>query len=450
VTEHRELTREERGVSIASGAAAAMAGQLTVYAIGFVVSVIIARALGPAGRGEYYLPVTAAAVCLAVVNMGVESANVVMLAERRFSLAQLARNAGALALIIGPIAALATFGVYEGTRSSVFEGVRSQDLLIVAATIPVTLHQLWLVNVFVLAKRIAWTQVAFVAGALVQLTGALVLFAIGKLGVTEVLLLWAASFAVPWGVLLAWSADVAPLRPAIDLRVMREVLRFGLRFHGGLLLMFLLLRLDVFLVGAYGSRADVGLYSLAVMFAELTWLLTNPLAMAVMPFQAEQPMLESAPLAFKAARFNFMLAAGLCVLFAATLWFAVPILFGDAFGAAYPAIVVLLPGVLLMAAARPLTVIVSRQERPLLYTGLAGIAFLVNLVLNVVLIPAIGIVGASIASTVGYGLISAALTVWALRAGGMGAREALVPQADDLRSLRAVIGRLRRAARGAG
>lgn len=438
-----DQTTEARN-SILSGAAAALAGQLVVYSIGFAMSILLARALGPAGRGEYYLAVTAATVCLAVANLGVESANVVMLAQRRCSLEQLARNSGALAVLIGPIAAAATFGIYEATRSTVFEAVRVRDFAIVMATIPFSLHQLWLMNVFLLAKRLGRTQVALVTGAVLQLAGALTLLVLAKLDVTAVLLLYAASIAVPWAVLLAWSTDVAPIRPSVDIDVMRNVLGFALRFHPGLLLLFLLLRFDVFLVSAYRGPRDVGLYSLAILFAELTWLLTNPLVQAVIPFQAERSARESAPLAFKAARFNFALAGALCIVFASTLWFGLPLIYGEDFRGAYPAIVALLPGVWLMAGARPLTILVARQERPLLYTGLVFAGFALNVVLNLALIPIMGIVGASLASTAGYALLAIGLALWALRAGGLSASEALMVQPDDLRTVRELARRLRR------
>jgi hypothetical protein len=61
----------------------------------------------------------------------------------------------------------------------------------------------------------------------------------------------------------------------------------------------------------------------------------------------------------------------------------------------------------------------------------------------VILLPSVGIVGASIASTVGYAVLNVGLIVWALRVGGMSARDALLPQADDVRTLRALGARIR-------
>jgi O-antigen/teichoic acid export membrane protein len=430
------------GSSILAGAAAATAGQLVAYALAFAMSVVLARALGPAGRGQYYLAITAAAVCVALVNLGVEQANVVLLARRRFSLAQLARTSGTLALLVGPVAAFATIGVYEATRSTVFQTLSPSDIIIAAATIPISLHSLWLANVFLLAKRLPRTYVALVAGTTLQLSGALLLVAFAGLDVTGALLLFAGALVTTWLVMIFWSGDVAPVRPSFDFHVVRAVVGFGVRFQLGLVVLFLLLRVDVFLVAAYRGPHDVGLYSLAVLFAELTWLLTNPLVQAVVPFQAERPLRESAVLAFKAARFNFVLAGALSIFFTATLWFALPLIYGASFRAAYPALVALLPGVWLMAGVRPLTVLVARDARGLAYSLLVLVAFAVNIGLNVLLIPRLGIVGASLSSTVGYAALAIGLLVWALRLGELAPRTALLPQPDDVRTVQALAGRV--------
>lgn len=422
--------------TVASTAAGALAGQLAVYLAAFVNSILIARAVGAEGRGLYYVPVLAASMAVAVASLGVESASAVAFSERRVELRRLARMAGALALILGPIAALLTLAAFALFRSSAFEGVTWSSVLIVAATIPISLHQLWLVNVFLLAKRLSSAQVALVAGAVVQVGAGTALYAAGRLGVQEVLLLYVAGLVVAWSIMLVRARGFTTLRPALDVSLTRSVVAFGAKVHVGLLLSFLVLRFDVFLVNSYLGPADVGAYTIAVVFAELAWLLTNPLVQAAIPFQAELSLRDSAALAFKACRFNLVIASAVAVVFAATLWFAIPLVYGNEFSDAYGALVLLLPGIVAMAACRPVGLVIARQMRPLRYTAVGLAAFALNCALNVVLLPVVGIPGAAIASTAAYGLTAVALIIWAARIGDRPVREFLAYDASDLQTLR--------------
>src|SRR4051812_32986857 len=122
------MSTEPTRPSIIASATLALGAQVAVYVLAFLSTVIIARALGPSARGVYYLPVTGAAVAVALFNAGVESANSVMYAERRHSLDQLMRNASALALVLAPIAMTGLALAYVLGQDSFFDGVDSTEL----------------------------------------------------------------------------------------------------------------------------------------------------------------------------------------------------------------------------------------------------------------------------------------------------------------------------------
>jgi O-antigen/teichoic acid export membrane protein len=377
----------------------------------------------------------------------------VVLAERRYSLAELSRNATAVALVLAPVAMVAMVVVYGVAAPTIFRDLSFGNYLIAVAAVPFTLHALWLGNFFLLAKQLARSQLARVAGGVAQFAGAVILYALGVLGVTEVLLLYTMTAAVIWLFLMRWSRRVAPVRPALDPALVRDVAGLGVRIHAANLVFFLLLRGDTFLVSGFLGTADVGIYSLAVLFGELALLVTTPLTEAALPFQVEVSTPDSADLAFKAARFNFALAVLIAAAFSASLWLLIPTLYGEQFAPAYPALVALLPGVILMAASRPLALLLLRQRQPLVYGGLGLAALALNVALNVVLLPSIGIIGASVASSLAYAVLGLGFIVWGLRIAPDRAARLLLPQRGDLDTLRRIwerfsTGMLRPRARG--
>jgi O-antigen/teichoic acid export membrane protein len=430
-------------LTVASGAMTIMGGQLAVYGLGFVASILIARAIGAEGRGLYYLPVVAATACTVVFNLSIENANTVLVSQREYALSRVSRNATLMACVLGPVAVGVMLALWPALDTTVLRGVAFADYAIAACTIPFGLHLLWLANLFLLGRRPGRSQAAYLAGAAVQLAGIVVGYAAGFLDVTEVLVLYAASVVVPWLLHVWWSKGVASVRPVLDPAVVRAVVGLGLRLHLGLISFLLLLRFDVFLVNLYRDPADVGVYSVAVLFAELAWLLTAPLAQAVIPFQAELSAHGAAPLAFKAARFNLAVAFMLSAAFAGTLWFVLPRLYGAQFADAYSALLLLLPGIAGVSVARPLTLVVTRLGRPLLYSATLLAAFALNCAINVTLIPALGINGASIASSIAYLALATALILWVLRTGRLGARDALLPTSADIATVRAALSGLK-------
>jgi len=408
--------------------------------LGFVTSVLIARGLGPAGRGGYYLPVTAGMAAVTMVHLSLEAANTYFFAERRLSLSQLARNASAVALFVGPVGVVLMFAFYLVTQESVFAGVGTLEFAIAAMVLPLQLHLLWFGGILQLAKRLSRAQKALFAGAVGQL-GLVVVFALAdELTVTTVLVAYAASIAVPWALQLRVARGLVGIRPLFDGALARPVLSYALKLHVGMVFGFLLLRADVFLIGYYLDTAAVGIYSLAVLFAELGLMLTAPLAMAALPYQSETEIRPAGELSFRVARMNAVLALALAGTFAATLWLGIPVIYGERFGDAYAALVLLLPGVAALALSRPLVGWLVRQGRPWRMAAIAFGAFAMNLGLNVVFIPSMGITGASLASSLSYIAFAGAFSLWGLRVNGSSARESLVPRRTELAQISDVAG----------
>jgi O-antigen/teichoic acid export membrane protein len=421
--------------NVAHTAVAVFGAQVSAYIVGLAASVIIARALGPSGRGAYYLPVAAATTAVAVAHLSIETTNAYFFAERGTSIERLSRSAAFLiAILAGPLIG-AMLLIYAALGDSLLAGVSLGNYAIAVATIPFSMHILWMANLFLLAKRVTWSQGAVFVGAVAQAAGLLIAYAAGGLTVRIVLVFYALSVLVPWALLVALGRRFAPAWPRGDVALLRTLVPFSLRLHAGMISIFLLLRSDVFLVNAFLDRSAVGVYSLAVIFAELIWLVTNSLVVAVLPFQAAADRVEAGRLSFKAARFNAAVALIIAGAMVATMWVLLPVVYGEDFSGAYAPFVALLPGVVVMAAARPLSNWLIRDGRPLVYSVLAATAFILNIVLNLILIPAIGIVGASAASSLAYLALAAAQVTWALRLAGLRLSETFLPQPGDRDSL---------------
>jgi O-antigen/teichoic acid export membrane protein len=76
--------------------------------------------------------------------------------------------------------------------------------------------------------------------------------------------------------------------------------------------------------------------------------------------------------------------------------------------------------------------IVLRSGTPLRLAGIYGLALAVNVLLNVLWIPAAGIIGAAFASSVSYGVSAGLILFWTTRTANAGFIGSLVPRWADL------------------
>ena len=93
---------------------------------------------------------------------------------------------------------------------------------------------------------------------------------------------------------------------------------------------------------------------------------------------------------------------GACLSMAVIGEWLIVTLFGAAYQPAYPALLALLPGLLGLCYASILRLDLLGKNRPGTISLLMGLGALLNLALNLLLIPAYGIVGAAAASSIAY------------------------------------------------
>jgi O-antigen/teichoic acid export membrane protein len=196
-----------------------------------------------------------------------------------------------------------------------------------------------------------------------------------------------------------------PLLARIGIRlpprhVSRATLHYGWRVAIGQLFRFFSGRFDLLVLSLMAPLATVGNYAVAQTVAEIVLLVPQSFGYVVLPMVAAGAAHRAAP----ALRLVGTLT--LLGVIAATVVGPALILVG--FGAAFrPALVpffILLPGIWMLGCANICGSVLSGKKRPGASSLLAGGAALATLVLDLILIPPFGIVGAAVASTVAYSL----------------------------------------------
>jgi O-antigen/teichoic acid export membrane protein len=413
--------------------------------IGIASSVLIARTIGPTGKGSFDLIIATSTLLLTFLGLSLPAGVTYEVARGDANIRSLAFRllllAGAQTLICaGILAAVIGLG-----RGSYFLPSEDQKWWIVAIGAYFFLEMLanhWraiLIGRQEITKsnRSELTVRIFQFSLLFTLAG--VLFLNGSRITITVLFAVAFSTSVLVNILLLRS-----LWPAFSSEGTRNPLRgafsFALPCYLGNLTQFLNYRLDLFILGVLAGYAAVGRYTLAVSLGQLIWLLSTSAASVLLPkIAASSDGSGDASQASQAIQntnrlnrliFTASVISALCLGVAASQ--AIPLLYGEAFWPSFPALVVILPGIAVFSTVNILAAYIAGIGQPRWNLFVAVVALVVTIGLDLYLIPRFGILGASLASTASYSVSAILTIILYVRKTGSPLRQILIPTGEDL------------------
>lgn len=433
------LTSSESGApatgrSIARDSAESFVVKIALYAIGFLGSILISRALGPEGRGVYYLPVVAAATLVSVGKLGLEQANVYLFGTAKIAPGRLSGQNGLVALVMGT-AGLVLLLAAPKAFPNLFLGTTITLLLLAGLSIPFSLHTQSTAGLMTMLGQVTWQfWAALIAGA-VQVAVIIVLFIAGTITPEAVLATTLLSMSLTW--LLVTVRFRVPGNPWLrwDRPLLASTLKQSLPLHFGMVLFYLQLRADVFLVKAISGTTALGLYSVSIMLAETMYLAMDSIAVAILPRQVWNRPEDAALYSLQAGRVVVLLGGGVALLWIALGWPIIYYLFGASFLPAYLPLVILLPGLLALGVQRVCSPPILRQGRPGRMAGVYAFGLTVNILLNIWLVPVWGIVGAALSSMLSYCLGAFIFLGWSAAIAKAPWWRGILPRPADVRLL---------------
>ncbi len=250
----------------------------------FVAVLIVARGLGPAGRGTVAFITVAALVVAHMAGLGVGEATTVLSARHPARRPVLLANALVYFLSAGLTAGTLAF---LGLLLSGIEpaGVGTPELVILAFGIVSCAVGEAGYSFLIGVERLR--QLAFITGCASWVYAGLVfvLWAGPGLTVGRAALAWTATEALRAGVLMTLSRR-GTIVGLPDRRLLVEEIGFGLRLWVGSLARFLNFRTDQILMGFLTTETALGFYAVAVNVSEVLLYLPSSAATALLPLIA--------------------------------------------------------------------------------------------------------------------------------------------------------------------
>lgn len=201
---------------------------------------------------------------------------------------------------------------------------------------------------------------------------------------------------------------------------------------------FLAYRVDYWILDHYRGETELGWYSAAVKLAQLFWILPLLFASIILPKVADrsQPLDNSRMLGLIRGMNGLNIITGLLLFF--TSQFFIPLLFGKNYTESVELFNILLPGVILFCIATILAAWFAGHNKLRINLGGSVLCLAVIAALDLWLIPAKGMKGAAIASSIGYATTAIYFMIVYCSTSKTSPAKLFVPEPNDAKYIRGV------------
>jgi O-antigen/teichoic acid export membrane protein len=390
-------------------------GRVLFVLCGALMTVLIARYLGPDGQGHFAVAYSLTLLLVQIGSIGLPVSNPYFAARSPASQRAIILHS----LWIAVLAAVCLAAAAAAIRILIPDALRGLTAVQTAITLgalPAALAVVYLQGVIVGQRRMGWFSLVEVSQAGTSLIALIIVFAVASPGLDIVLIIVAGGryFALLVALFALRAVLREPATPQPGL--VRQLLAHASRVYFVSLLSFALIRLDLLIVNGLLGSADTGQYSIATYITEALIVVPSIVATNLVPRIATS---ENADMTAIVVRSLMLLWGAVCLISVPVAAIAVPLVFGDGYTQAVTLYAWLAPGAFFLGLLSALMVHywVRGYPRSLIIAWIAGLV--VNVVGNVLLLPVWGVTVASIMSSATYAIVLLAhLVVFSREAGG--------------------------------
>lgn len=380
--------------------------------LGLVVSILLARGLGKEARGILTITLLLPELLITLFNLGIGPATIYYISRGQWSPQQALRGNTSIAVWITLLSIAVGVGVIFVSKDYFFTSIPDSLLLVSLISIPISLLVQYLNTIFhglqdfrtfnmismisqflllVLVILFVWVLPGGVYGAIYAYIGS-------NLGGLIVLF-----------ILLAKKLNLS-LKPGliVDTSHLNQAFHYGIKAHLANFVTYLNYRIDNLLLNHFSGTSQVGIYSVAVGFAERLWIPSSAVSAAILPRIASQDYDEERRRQLTPLTARYVTWLSLLIMIA--LWplaeWLISLLYSPEFQEAAFSLRLILPGIVLLNTTRVLANDIAGRGLPEINLIQSAIALAVNIIANLILIPLFASRGAALASTISYSVLA--------------------------------------------
>ncbi|MEO0226694.1 MAG: polysaccharide biosynthesis C-terminal domain-containing protein [candidate division WOR-3 bacterium] len=364
-------------------------------------TIIITRNLGPEGKGIISLLTNYVMIVVSVFTFGMSEGVVYYLGTNKYSHKDIYTSIIYITIAMSLFVIGLSIFFKDVISRSILKNITQADYYISLAIVPSFYFFLNIRKLFLGHKDIINFNLNLLAQSLLQLIFYLIFIPIWQIK-GAILSIIAAYIIVDIFAGITAYLRHGGLNVLPNFNFLKDSFLFGMKSEIGIILNFFERRLDIFIINFFLDPASVGFYTVAVAIAEFIWRISDAIGTVLFPEVASLDREKAIRFIAVISR-NFIFAA---LLLSGILFLigrdVINILFGMKFMPSLSPLRILLPGVIALGFNRVLCGGFSGLGKPEYGTYTVVFSAITTVILDLLLIPKLGINGAAIASTIAY------------------------------------------------
>jgi O-antigen/teichoic acid export membrane protein len=422
--------------SVSKDAVSVLGARAVWTVISMATGIILARKLGPHDRGILALVILLPSTVITVAKFGITQANVYFINREQYSASAVASNSTSLALVLSAISCTVCWLLRDWLFSTVLPGVEPWALALALARVPILLLDDYLYGVLQATGHFNLYNSRLILSESLRVLLIVLALLVLHLGLFAAVLIYTLVSVVNIVWLVFSTYRLIPFSLRVDFKLLKGQLEFGAKSYVQTLTSHLLLRIDVYMVAALlKNPAEAAFYSLALRFTEMVLEIPQAVGLVLYPRLAALEEEEIYRLTAQACRRTLLFSGSGAFLIGVLGPWLITIWYGKAYAPAGAPLPWAAVGVVAMSIFVILTRAFTSRHRQQVNIAAGMVALVSNVVLNLFLIPTMGIVGASMATAISYSGACVLLMAAFLAQSRLSVIDVLMPNLEDLRYL---------------
>lgn len=420
-------------MSLAKKSGSVFCTRVFLFVLGFASSIVVTRALGPTNRGVLEIVNTLPFLLANIGHFGIGNANLYFAGKGIYSFEKIFSNALGFVFLIGTILIAIALGFYGLFKSSLYAGIPQGLIIVSFLLLPLLLFEKYVLYALLGRDKIYLRNKIIIIKGVLNFIIVITLVIIYKMEVLGVVLALISSNVLSNFIIFYAVKKEVRLSIKCDFDMLKKSIKFGFVPFLALVVMNLIYKSDVFIIKYFLTDAELGYYGLGVAVSEKIWILPESIGLVVLATAAQKNNNDSQQTAL-VCRITLFCALFLCIGLFFITPYLIPLLYSSDFLGAVLPLRILLPGIafisVFMILHGDLTGRGNAMPTVVIFTAFLAL----NILLNFLWVPKLGIVGAAISSSLCYTGGALVLAGYYARTQNVSLRKLLLVDFEDFRT----------------
>jgi len=424
--------KEARSQSFIKNTSMMLATKVAMVALKLGIGVVTARCLGPEGKGIFVLAIQMPGILGTLGNLSIGEALIYNIGQKKIDRNKILGNILFFTVAVSVIILVIYFYLLPFLSKTLLKSIDPRLLRISFILVP-----LIILNDFSFSTFRGLKEFKLYSGLRVFSEGLLfcavfTALVILRAGLKGAVIAYVSIFLFNILIFIVVLFVLSERKLSFSWSGLGSLVKYGLAVHIVVALAKLEYRVDIFILNFFLSPAHTGIYSVGVTMAQLLWYIVQSATNVLFPEVSSISRSEAAKFIPRVCRGVFFICGIVGLFLVASGYYLIQLFYGIKFILAYSVFLILLPGLMMDAIFRILSTYFRGTNRPLLVSKVVAVTLCLNLLLNFLLIPVLGIRGAALSSLISYSLNAIVLLIYFRRDSKVKLSEFLLINKSDL------------------